>query len=131
MLQQYTINDPGSATPGVPLSGPYTTSTPLTINELGLQELFVDEDVYLADAICDNNGAVPTQKHALVIYIDDLTKVAAIIYSTQVPPNSQQRTVPAFAVGAGHRLYFKAVQLSEPSTAAAEAVTWTLMFAPL
>ncbi|MEM4067328.1 MAG: hypothetical protein QXV17_10775 [Candidatus Micrarchaeaceae archaeon] len=128
MLPSNTIVDAGSSTAGTIYGGPFTG--PDTVLETNLQFLNIDKDVVLQDAIAQlSNGTAPTQAHAYLISVGNLQNVVAILYSTQLPPNSQYRKVPKLLFKAGQTVFFRAVQLSEASTAAAEATQLVLMWA--
>jgi hypothetical protein len=62
--------------------------------------------------------------------VGNVQNVVAVLYSTQIPPNSLYRTVPRLVFNAGDTLYIRGVQLSEASTPAAEATNLILMFDP-
>jgi len=129
MLPQLTVSDPGSATAGTPPGGPYTG--PDQFLENGQTQFTFPRRVALRDAIAQlSNGSAPTQAHAYLLSVGSLQNVVAILYSTQIPPNSQYRTVPHLLFNSGATLYVRGVQLSEASTAAAEATNLILMFDP-
>jgi len=129
MLPQLTILDPGSATAGTVYGGPFTG--PDMILENGETSFTFPRRVALRDAIAQLlDGSAPTQAHAYLLAIGNLQNVIAILYSTQIPPNSLYRTVPHIIFNPGAKLYVRGVQLSEASTAAAEATNLILMFDP-
>jgi len=129
MLPQLTVSDPGSATAGTPYGGPYTG--PDQFLENGQTQFTFPRRVALRDAIAQlSNGSAPTQAHAYLLGVGNVQNVVAILYSTQIPPNSQYRSVPHLLFNAGATLYVRGVQLSEASTAAAEATNLILMFDP-
>jgi len=129
MLPQLTVLDPGSATAGTVYGGPYTG--PDTFMENGQTQFVFPRRVALRDAIAQlPNGQAPTQAHAYLLSIGNVQNVVAVLYSTQIPPNSLYRTVPHMLFAAGATLYVRGVQLSEASTAAAEATNLILMFDP-
>jgi len=129
MLPQLTVSDPGSATAGTPYGGPFTG--PDQFLENGQTQFTFPRRVVLRDAIAQlANGQAPTQAHAYLLGIGNVQNVVAILYSTQIPPNSQYRVVPRILFNAGATLYVRGVQLSEASTAAAEATNLILMFDP-
>jgi len=128
MLPQNSVNDDGNATAGTIYGGPYTG--PDVIQETGNPFLILDKDVELKDAIAQMaDGTAPTQSHAYLISVNDVSNVVAVLYSTQIPPNSQFRHVPAIRFKKGETLYIRGVQLSEASTAAAEPTTLVLSWA--
>ena len=128
MLPQNTFNDAGSATAGTIYGGPFIG--PDTCQENGLTFLVIDRDVTLKDAIAQlGNGANPGQSHAYLISVGDVQNVVAVLYSTQLPPNSQYRHVPPVKFKKGETIYIRGVQLSEASTAAAEATVLVLSWA--
>jgi len=129
MLPQLTLSDPGSATAGTPYGGPFTG--PDQILENGETSFTFPRRVVLKDAIAQlPNGQAPTQAHAYLLAVGTVQNVVAILYSTQIPPNSQYRSVPHIIFNAGAKLYVRGVQLSEASTPAAEATNLILMFDP-
>ena len=128
MLPQNTFNDAGSAKAGTIYGGPFIG--PDTCQENGLSFLVLDRDVTLKDAISQlSDGSNPTQSHAYLISVGDVQNVVAVVYSTQLPPNSQYRHVPPLAFKKGETLYIRGVQLSEASTAAAEATVFVMSWA--
>lgn len=128
MLPQNTFNDAGSASVGTIYGGPFVG--PDTCQENGLSFLVLDRDVTLKDAIAQlSSGAAPDQSHAYLVSIGDLQNVVAVLYSTQMPPNSQYRHVPPMQFKKGETMYIRGVQLSEASTAAAEATVLVLSWA--
>ncbi len=127
MLPQYTIDDAGNATAGTVYGGPYTG--PDVFQETGNTFLVLEKDVTLKDAIAMlSNGATPSQSHAYAISVGDVSNVVAYLYSAQLPPNSQYRVVPKLHFKKGETLYIRGIQLSEASTAAAEATNLILMW---
>lgn len=128
MLPQNTINDDGNATVGTIYGGPFTG--PDTFQETNETFLVFDRDVTLKDAISQlSTGAAPGQSHAYLIAVGNVQNVVAVLQSTQLPPNSQFRHVPALKFKKGEVLYIRGVQLSEASTAAAEATVLVLSWA--
>ena len=128
MLPQNSFNDAGSASQGTIYGGPFVG--PDVVQETGLTFLVMDKDVTLKDAIAQlANGAAPGQSHAYLISVGDLQNVIAVLYSTQLPPNSQYRHVPPLNFKKGETVYVRGVQLSEASTAAAEATVLVLSWA--
>lgn len=127
-LPQNTINDAGNATVGSIYGGPFTG--PDIFQETNLAFLVFDRDVTLKDAIAQlSSGAAPGQSHAYLLAIGDVNNVVAVLQSTQIPPNSQFRHVPPIKFKKGETLYIRGVQLSEASTAAAEATVLVLSWA--
>ena len=127
-MPQNTFNDAGSATAGTIYGGPFIG--PDTCQENGLTFLVVDRDVTLKDAIAQlGSGANPGQSHAYLISVGDVQNVVAVLYSTQLPPNSQYRHVPPVKFKKGETIYIRGVQLSEATTAAAEATVLVLSWA--
>jgi len=54
-----------------------------------------------------------------------------VMYSNQLNPANNQRVIPKkVKFQAGDRLFFRAVQLTEASTAAAEATTLVINWSP-
>lgn len=128
MLPQNTFNDAGSASAGTIYGGPFIG--PDQCQENGLTFLNIDRDVTLKDAISQlSNGADPTQAHAYLVSVGDVQNVVAILYSTQIPPNSQFRHVPPLNFKKGETIYIRGVQLSEASTAAAEPTVFVMSWA--
>ena len=128
MLPQNSVNDPGNATVGTIYGGPFTG--PDTVQETNETFLVIDRDVTLKDAIAQlSTGAAPGQAHAYLISVGDLQHVVAVLQSTQLPPNSQYRHVPPLKFSKGETIYVRGVQLSEASTAAAEATVLVLSWA--
>lgn len=128
MLPQNTFNDPGSATAGTLFGGPYTG--PDVCQETNEAFLVLDKDVTLHDAIAmDTGGQAPSQSHAYAISVGDVSNVVAYLYSSQIPPLSQYRSVPALHFKKGEVLYIRGIQLSEASTAAAEPTILVLSWA--
>lgn len=128
MLPQSTINDAGNATAGSVYGGPFTG--PDTFQENDLSFLVFDRDVTLKDAISQlASGAAPGQSHAYLLAVGDVNNVIAVLQSTQIPPSSQYRHVPPLKFKKGETLFVRGVQLSEASTAAAEATVLVLSWA--
>jgi len=128
MLPQNTINDDGNATVGTIYGGPYTG--PDVFQETNLAFLVLDRDVTLKDAIAQlSDGSAPSQSHAYLLAVGDVNNSVVVLYSTQLPPNSQYRHVPPVKFKKGETLYIRGVQLSEASTAAAEATVLVLSWA--
>lgn len=128
MLPQNTFNDAGSSTAGTIYGGPFVG--PDTCQENGLSFLTLDKDVTLKDAISQlGDGSNPAQSHAYMISVGDVQNVIAVLYSTQLPPNSQFRHVPQLKFSKGETIYIRSVQLSEATTAAAEATVLVLSWA--
>ncbi len=131
MLPQSTINDAGSATAGTPYGGPFTG--PDTFLESGLTFLDVTQDVLLQDAVAflQDSSSAPAQQHAYLISKGNVQNVVAVMYSNQLNPANNQRVIPKGVMfKAGDRVFVRAVQMTEASTAAAEATTLVLSWAP-
>lgn len=127
-MPQNTINDAGSASVGTIYGGPYTG--PDVFQETNLAFLVFDRDVVLKDAISQlSDGSAPTQSHAYLLAVGDVNNAVVVLQSTQLPPNSQYRHVPPIKFKKGETLYIRGVQLSEASTAAAEATVLVLSWA--
>src|SRR5579864_3970008 len=87
----------GAAAGGV-IAGPFTN--PEICLETNQAYLIIDEDVWLRDAIGSlATGAAFAQAHFIVLAVGDSQHRVALLYSTQIPPNSNLRTVP--------RLFFR------------------------
>lgn len=128
MLPQNTFNDDGSASEGTIYGGPFTG--PDTCQESNNTFLVFDRDVTLKDAIVMlSSGAAPGQAHAFALAVGDVNNVVGVLYSAQLPPNSQYRHVPPLKFKKGETLYVRGIQLSEASTAAAEATVLVLSWA--
>lgn len=128
MLPQNTIQDDGSASVGTVYGGPFTG--PDTILENNETRLTLDRDVTLKDAISQlSDGSTPTQSHAYLVSVGDLQNVVVVLYSTQMVPGAAFRKVPAVNFKKGETIYVRGVQLSEASTAAAEATQLILNWA--
>lgn len=131
MLPQSTINDAGNATSGTPYGGPFTG--PDTFQESGLTFLEITQAVELSDAVAflQNSSSAPSQNHAYLISKGNVQNVIAVMYSNQLNPANNQRVIPKnIQFAAGDRVFVRAVQLTEPSTAAAEATTLVINWAP-
>lgn len=126
MLPQASINDPGSATAGLPYQGPFTG--PDTFQESGLSFLDVDRDITLHDAIAflQNSSSAPAQQHAYLISKGNVSNVVGVLYSNQLNPANNQRVIPKLKFKPGDKIFIRAVQMSEASTAAAEPTTLVL-----
>lgn len=128
MLPQSTINDAGSVSIGTIYGGPFIG--PDVFQETNQAFLVLDRDVTLKDAIAQlSDGSAPSQGHAYLLAVGDVNNVVAVLQSTQLPPNSQYRHVPPLKFKKGETLYVRGVQLSEASTAAAEATVLVLSWA--
>ena len=128
MLPQNTFNDDGNASVGTIYGGPY--SGPDTCQETNQSFLIFDRDVTLHDSIAMlSDGSAPSQSHAYALAVGDVNNVVAVLYSAQLPPNSQYRSVPPLKFKKGETLYVRGIQLSEASTAAAEATDLVLSWA--
>lgn len=128
MLPQNTFNDNGSATAGTVYGGPFVG--PDTCQESNNPFLVLDRDVTLKDAISMlSDGSSPGQSHGYLISVGDTSNVVAVLYSSQIPPATQYRSVPPLKFKKGETLYVRGVQLSEASTAAAEATVLVLSWA--
>ena len=128
MLPQTTISDPGNATVGTVFGGPFTG--PDTIIENNETRLTLDRDVELKDAIAQlSSGAATGQAHAYLVSVGDLQNVVVVLYSSQLVPGAAFRKVPKVRFKKGETLYVRGVQLSEASTAAAEATQLILNWA--
>ena len=130
MLPQSSINDAGSATAGTPYGGAFTG--PDTFQENGLTFLDVDRDITLGDAVAflQGSASAPVQNHAYLLSIGNVQNVILVMYSNQLNPANNQRVVPKIKISKGQVLYVRAVQLTEASTAAAEATTLVLKWSP-
>lgn len=131
MLPQSTINDPGNATTGTPYGGPFTG--PDTFQESGLTFLEITQSVELQDAVAflQNSSSAPSQNHAYLISKGNVQNVVAVMYSNQLNPANNQRVIPKhITFAAGDRVFVRAVQLTEASTAAAEATTLVINWSP-
>lgn len=131
MLPQSTINDAGNSSSGTPYGGPFTG--PDTFQESGLTFLDITQKVELIDAVAflQNSSDAPAQNHAYLISKGNVQNVVAVMYSNQLNPANNQRVIPKGVVfNSGDRVFVRAVQLSEASTAAAEATTLVLNWKP-
>ena len=130
MLPQSTINDAGSATAGTPYGGAFTG--PDTFQETGLAFQDITRDVVLKDAVAFLQGAstAPVQNHAYLISKGTVQNVVALMYSNQLNPANTQRIVPRLKFAKGDKIFLRAVQLTEATTAAAEATTLALSWSP-
>ena len=131
MLPQSTINDAGSATSGTPYGGPFTG--PDTFQESGLTFLDITQKVTLEDAVAflQNSASAPAQNHAYLISKGNVQNVVAVMYSNQLNPANNQRVIPKnVTFAAGDRVFVRAVQLTEATTAAAEATSLVLNWKP-
>jgi hypothetical protein len=121
MLPQATFSDSGNATAGTVYGGPYTG--PDTVMETNLSFLDVTENVKIRDAIAQLvSGAAPAQQHAYLVSVGDVTNVVGVIYSTQIPPNSNLRTPPPLKFAKGERVFVRGCQLSGSSAEATQLV---------
>lgn len=123
MLPQSTINDAGNATSGTPYGGPFTG--PDTFQETGLTYQDITRKVSLHDAVAflQGSASAPVQNHAYLISKGTVQNVVAVLYSNQLNPANNQRVVPKLQFAPGDKIFIRAVQLSEATTAAAEATT--------
>ena len=131
MLPMSTIDDPGSATAGTPYAGPFTG--PDTVQESGLTFIDISQKVTLEDAVSflQNASTAPVQNHAYLISKGNVQNVIAVLYSNQLNPANTQRLVPSgVQFNAGDRVFIRGVQMTEASTAAAEATTLILKWKP-
>ncbi len=123
------VSDPGNATAGNPYQGPYTG--PDTFLDTGLTFLDVDADVIVDDMIAQlPTGGAPSQLHAYLLSVNSPQNVVAIVYSSQISPTASvnARIPPKVKLYKGERLFIRGVQMSEASTAAAEATQLILKF---
>lgn len=131
MLPMSSINDAGSATAGTPYGGAFTG--PDTFQESGLTFLDVTQKVTLADAVAflQGSASAPAQNHAYLISKGNVQNVVAVLYSNQLNPANTQRVIPkGVKFDSGDRVFIRAVQLTEATTAAAEATTLVLQWTP-
>ena len=128
MLPQVSVNDGGNATVGTVTGGPFTGPDTFVEN----QETFydIDMDCYIEDAISflQNSASAPAQNHAYILTINGLSTTKWIAYSNQLNPANNNRIVPKIGLKKGDKLYVRGVQLTEPTTAAAEETTLMLKF---
>jgi len=126
MLPQSTINDAGSATAGTPYGGAFTG--PDTFQETNLAYQDITRKVVLKDAVAflQNSSSAPAQNHAYLISLGTVQNVVAVLYSNQLNPANNQRVVPKLSFNPGDKIFVRGVQLTEASTAAAEATTLVL-----
>lgn len=126
MLPQASVNDAGNSSPGKPYQGPYTG--PDTFQESGQTFLNIERDVTLHDAVAflENSADAPAQQHAYLISKGTIQNVVAVLYSNQLNPSNTQRVVPKLSFKKGDTIFVRGVQMSEASTAAAEATTLVL-----
>ncbi len=121
MQPQATIDSVGTATAGSVKAGPF--EGPLTFEENGLSEMMLTRAVTLKDAVVQlDTGAAPTQGHAFLICVDELTNTKATLYSGQLSPASAQRLVPKITFQAGRKLIVKAVQISGTAAEATQLI---------
>lgn len=112
------------AAAGNPIQGPF--SNPLVCVETNQAYLIIDEDVWLRDAIASlATGAALAQQHFYIIAVGDAQHRIGIIYSTQVPPNSNLRTVPRVFLKRGTFLYVIEGQLSGVAEAGVLILHWS------
>jgi len=131
MLPMSSINDAGSATAGTVYGGAFTG--PDTVQESGLTFIDVTQKVTLEDAVAflQGSASAPAQNHAYLISKGNVQNVVAVLYSNQLNPANTQRMIPkGVSFQAGDRLFIRGVQLTEATTAAAEATTLVLKWAP-
>ena len=76
-----------------------------------------------------SSGAAPGQAHAYLVSVGDLQNVVVVLYSSQLVPGAAFRRVPKVKFKKGETLYVRGVQLSEATTAAAEATQLILNWA--
>ena len=125
MLPQATASDAGTATPGTIYGGAFTG--PDSFLETNQTFLTIARNVVLKDAIAQlSSGGAPSNAHAYLISVGNLQNVIAVLYSTQLPPNSQFRHVPPLRFNQGDIVFVRGVQLAGT---AAEATQLVLSFA--
>lgn len=125
MQPQSIFNDAGTATPGTVFGGAFTGPDTDQITNLAFLDL--DKAVTLYDAVAQlASGAAPANQHAYLLSVGDVQNVVAVLFSTQIPPNSNLRRPPALKFPQGARLFIRGVQLSG---AAAEATQLILLWA--
>lgn len=121
MMPGYVVTDPGNATAGNAVSGPFTG--PLTIQEVQVTFLTVDEDVEVEDVVCSTAaGASPAQGHQLRVGVGDSQRIAGVYNAAQLLPSNQSRRPLRLRFFKGETLYFTSVQKS----GAIEAVEWAI-----
>lgn len=129
MLPSLSVNSNGSATAGTVYGGAF--EGPLTVLESNLTFFDVDRDVELKDAVASitSTGDAAVQQHAYLVSIGDLQNVIGVLYANTLQPGSAARHAPKLKFPKGSVVFIRAVQMTEPSTAAAEATTLTIYFA--
>jgi hypothetical protein len=117
------FSDAGTATVGTETAGPY--AGPDTDNVTGLSFLDFDKDTTLNDAVAQlAAGTAPAQQHAYLVSVGDVQNVVAVLYSTQIPPNSNLRIVPGLKFKKGERLFIRGVQFSGAQEATQLLLVW-------
>jgi hypothetical protein len=117
------LSDAGTATVGTETAGPY--AGPDTDNVTGLTFIDIDKDTTLNDAIAQlAAGTAPAQQHGYLISVGDVQNVVAVLYSTQMPPNSNLRVVPGVKFKKGERVFIRGVQFSGAQEATQLLLIW-------
>jgi len=117
------FSDAGTATVGPETAGPY--AGPDVDNVTGLAFLDIDKPTTLNDAIAQlAAGTAPAQQHAYLLSVGDVQSVVAVLYSTQIPPNSNLRVVPGLKFVKGERLFVRGVQFSGAQEATQLLLVW-------
>lgn len=123
MQPQSKFTDAGTATVGTEFGGPYAGPDTDVITNLAFLDF--DKDVTLNDAIAQlAAGTAPAQQHAYLISVGDVQNVIAVLYSTQMPPNSNLRVVPGLKFKKGERLFVRGAQLSGAQEATQLVLVW-------
>ena len=123
MQPQSIFNDAGTASVGTVFGGPYAGPDADQITNLTF--LDIDRDVTLYDAVAQlATGAAPAQQHAYLISVGDVQNVVGVIFSTQVPPNSNLRRPPSLKFKAGQRVFVRGAQLSGAIEATQLILLW-------
>lgn len=131
MLPTSSVNDDGNSTSGTVFAGPFTG--PDTFQESNLTFLEITQPVTLEDAVAflQGSSSAPSQNHAYLIAKGNIQNVVAVLYSNQLNPANTQRLIPkGIKFAAGDRIFVRGVQLTEASTAAAEATTLVIKWSP-
>lgn len=128
MLPQVSVNDAGNATVGTVTGGPFTGPDTFIENSETFYDIDVPVVVEDAIAFLQNSASAPAQNHAYILTVNGLSNIRWIAYANQLNPTNNQRIVPRIKLEKGDKLYVRAVQLSEATTAAAEATTLMLKF---
>jgi hypothetical protein len=112
------------AAAGNPVQGPF--SNPEIFVETNQTFLVIDEDVWLRDAIASlASGAALAQQHFYKLCVGDINHALVTIYSTQIPPNSNLRTVPRVFLKKGTIIYVIDGQLSGAAEASILVLHWS------